>query len=56
MQAKFFLDPWLCTFLLDEAGLPPAQVAVGASASTTDQGVNKLPANLLGSGLSTGGR
>ena len=55
MQAKFFLDPWLCNFLLDKAGLPPAQVAVGASASTADQGVNKLTAN-LGSGLSTGGR
>ena len=55
MQAEFFLDPWLCNFLLDKAGLPPAQVAVGASASTADQGVNKLTAN-LGSGLSTGGR
>lgn len=55
MQAKFFLDPWLCNFLLDKTRLPQAQAAVGACASSTDQDVNKL-ATKLGSGLSTGGR
>ena len=55
MQAKFFLDPWLCNFLLVKTRLPQAQAAVGASVSTTDPDVNKL-ATKLGSGLSTGGR
>ena len=55
MQAKFFVDPWLYNLLLDKAGLPQAQAAVGASASATDPDVNKL-ATKLGSGLSTGGR
>ena len=55
MQAKFFLDPWLYNFLLDKAGLPQAQAAVGASASATDPDVTKL-AIKLGSGLNTGGR
>ena len=55
MQAKFFLDPWLCNFLLVKTRLPQAQAAVGASVSATDPDVNKL-ATKLGSGLSTGGR
>ena len=42
-------------FLLDKAGVPQAQAAVGASASATEQVVKKLAAK-LGSGLSTGGR
>ena len=55
MQAKFLLNLWLCNLLLDKAGVPLAQAAVGASACATDQDVNKLTAK-LGSGLSTGGR
>ena len=55
MQAKFFVDPWLYNLLLDKAGLPQAQAAVGASASATEQDVNKVAAK-FGSGLSTGGR
>ena len=55
MQAKFFVDPWLYNLLLDKAGLPQAQAAVGASASATDPDVTKL-AIKLGSGLNTGGR
>ena len=55
MQAKFLLNLWLCNFLLDKAGVPQAQAAVGARACATDQDVNKLTAK-LGSGLSTGGR
>ena len=55
MQAKFFVDPWLYNLLLDKAGLPLAQAAVGASASATDPDVTKL-AIKLGSGLNTGGR
>ena len=55
MQAKFFLDPWLCNFLLVKTRLPQAKAAVGASVSATDPDVNKL-ATKLGSGLSTGGR
>ena len=55
MQAKFLLNLLLCNFLLDKAGVPQAQAAVGASASSTEQDVNKLAAK-FGSGLSTGGR
>ena len=55
MQAKFFLDPWLCNFLSDKTRLPQAQAAVGASVSAADPDVNKL-ATKVGSGLSTGGR
>ena len=55
-RLNFFLDPWLYNLLLDKAGLPQAQAAVGASASATDPDVNKLATIKLGSGLSTGGR